>query len=400
VRRQRKLIKPVLEFKERRRAYMALTAMAFILIGAAVVRTMATTPMLGAGSEAEYGMVMGPAVTCDAAEASVGKSVIFGRTTCQSVPVPSGQLVGWGQVHDGPSGAWHRLAKLPDGSWLRVLTIFPAAGRSELQIYRSIDNARTWQLLSTVNDGQRLVDNGFLYVTPNGELLLSGRNNVLGESYKISQWRSTNQGHTWSREADIDTAGAGPRGVWEPYYFTLPDNRVAVMWSDETHEGHGQVLVQKISPDNGQTWGAEQVVVADGSGRPGMPAVARMTNGQYILAYEACVTHSCDTYYKRSANGVDWPGGVGDRIEGLRCGPFIMSLSDGRVVATACRVTDGNHTTPLAYSDDFGVTWKTTDPAFTDADQYGHWPALYQTSPDEIVAVSGSRLRFGNFVPR
>lgn len=370
-----------------------------VLAGWSLLRTQASTQV--GQHEAEHGDTAGYAVKCDITGTSGGKVVRFGRSSCVDATVPGGQLIGWKDVVNGPGGAWHRLLRLPDGSWLRVLTVFPAAGRAELEVYRSTDHARTWGKISGINDGNRLVDNGFLYQAPNGDVLLSGRNNVLGSSYKISQWRSTNGGHSWSREADVDSTGGGPRGLWEPFYYTAGDGRVAVMWADEAHTGNSQVLMQKLSADNGRTWSGERVVVSDGAnGRPGMAGVTRMTNGQYFFTYEVCGTQGCAVFYKKSADGVNWPGGIGSRIPGQVCGPFVTSLSDGRLVVTACRVSDGDHATPVSYSDDFGTSWKTNSSAFTDAGEFGHWPALYQIGPNEIAAVSAHRIRFGTFNQR
>jgi hypothetical protein len=334
-------------------------------------------------------------------------TVILGAILVAAAPavsraaaVQAGPPVTWNTVVDGPPGAWHRLARLSDGSWLRVLTTFPSPNRSELAVYRSTDNARTWTMVSTVGDGQRLVDNGFLYQAPNGDILLSARNNVLGSSYKISQWRSTSNGQTWSRESDVASV-QGTKGLWEPYYYALADGRTVAMWADETFRGFSQVVVRRVSSDNGHTWGATSIVVSDGSnGRPGMPGVVRMTNGRYFMVFEVCGTRNCAVYAKTSADGVTWPGGVGANVPGQVCGPFVTSLTDGRLFVTSCRASDSNFATPVSYSNDFGVSWSVNTPAFTDAGQFGNWPALYQTATGEIAAVSGSRIRFGTVAPR
>ncbi len=381
--------------KRKKPFVMPEVVLLFIAAGSFIVQSWATTSELS--QEAETGIRSGSSIKCADPEASAGQAVKFGSTSCETAPaVPPGQLIGWNQVYNGPGGAWHRLAKLADGTWLRVLTTFPSSQRSELQIYKSTDNARTWSQISGVNDGNRLVDNGFLYVAPNSDLLISARNNVLGRSYMISQWRSMDKGHTWSREADIDSA-SGNRGLWEPYYYSLGDGKSAVMWADETYSGLSQVLVQKVSSDNGRSWGPERVVVADGlNGRPGMAGVIRMTNGQYLFTFEVCGTQGCATYNKKSSNGIDWPSGIGTRIPGHVCGPFVMSLADGRVVVSSCRIADGNNTTPISYSTDFGNTWKSNAQAFGDAGEFGEWPALYQISATEIITVNGARIRFGS----
>ncbi|HSH17929.1 MAG TPA: sialidase family protein, partial [Candidatus Saccharimonadales bacterium] len=316
---------------------------------------------------------------------------------------PSGQMIAWGATSTGTYGYWHRLVRLPDGSWLRVFTVFPSDTRFELVIQRSTDNARTWTPYARVSDGERRMDNGFLHFAPNGDLLLGGRSNVFGQSYKIVQYRSKDFGKTWAREADLDSAGVGIKGLWEPYYQNLADGRMINIWADETYPNLSQVLVQRVSADSGRTWGPETVVVQDGAaGRPGMPAITRMTNGQYFLAYEACGPRNCQIYYKRSANGWQWPTGPGTPIPGQYCGPFVMSLPDGRLVLSSCRETTDmtKLVKPVSWSEDFGTTWRTNSPAIIDGAVDGYWVAMYQTGSNEIAYVSGDRIRFGNFVPR
>lgn len=302
--------------------------------------------------------------------------------------------VNWSNTTQIPPGGWQRLVKLRDNSWLQVVTNFISPTRSYLNVHRSTDNAHTWSFLSGVNDGERLVDNGTLYQAPNGDILLSGRNNVLNQSYRISQWRSVDGGRTWMREPEI---AAGTRGLWEPFYYTASGNRTVVMWADESISGYSQVIRQRVSGDNGRTWSPATIVVSDGlNGRPGMSVVTRMANGQYILVYEICGTRNCNIFQKISGDGVSWPGGIGTHLPGIVCGPFITSLTNGRLLATGCRTSDTNYTTPIMSSSDYGATWQSTAPAFPSSDKFGGWPALYQTGPNEVMAV-GIHDRFGTF---
>ncbi|HSH18655.1 MAG TPA: hypothetical protein VK978_04695, partial [Candidatus Saccharimonadales bacterium] len=83
-------------------------------------------------TEAEQGMTAGAVSKCQDGAASAGQAVYFGRTTCTSLAVPSGQMIAWGATSTGTYGYWHRLVRLPDGSWLRVFTVFPSDTRFEL----------------------------------------------------------------------------------------------------------------------------------------------------------------------------------------------------------------------------------------------------------------------------
>lgn len=58
-------------------------------------------------------------------------------------------------------------------------------------------------------------------------------------------------------------------------------------YSDQRDEAHGQKLIHQISRDL-RNWssGATDVAHEEYSDRPGMPTVALMPNGEYILFYE------------------------------------------------------------------------------------------------------------------
>jgi hypothetical protein len=132
-----------------------------------------------------------------------------------------------------------------------------------------------------------------------------------------------------------------------------------------------------------------------------MPVVTRMNNGQFIMVFEVCITHNCEVWQKKSADGVTWPQGIGARIPEHWCGPYITSLMDGRLVVSSCG--EGFSTTtkihPVSYSDDYGATWKRNTPPVIGGDIFGLWPSIYQTAPNEIAYVHGDFITFGRFEP-
>ncbi|MEJ7585356.1 MAG: sialidase family protein [Acidimicrobiales bacterium] len=300
------------------------------------------------------------------------------------------------------------MTKLADGSWLAVHTIFPPDAPSQLEIARSTDRARTWTVLSTVVDPGRKVDNGFLIQLPNGEVLLTGRSLIDGSSYRLPVWRSSDNGLSWQDPGTrpryvsvIDSSGGTGtptwKGLWEPFFFLLPGGGVSVMYADETVTGHSQVIAQRISVDGGVSWGAETLVAAEpGAARPGMPGVARMIDGRYIVSFEVCLTRGCDVYTKTSADGISWGPGLGTAVPRQNCGPFVTSLTDGRLVITSC-------SNEVSYSNDLGATWSRNEPPAWPVGQSFTWPAIYQTGPGEIGVVAGvtggHRIRFGTVEP-
>jgi hypothetical protein len=274
-----------------------------------------------------------------------------------------------------------------------------------LQISRSSDGGRSWTELARVRDEGRLLDNGFLLQLPNGDVLLTGRSLIDGRSYRLPVWRSRDNGATWSSylsviDANESPGGATNRGLWEPFLFLLPDGRLSVLYADETVPGYSQVISQRVSPDRGLSWGPKWSAVKQpdgypgyppGSLRPGMPVVARMADGRYILVFEVIgLPGQGPVYEKFSTDAVTWDGTFGTRVPGHRCGPYVLSLTSGRLLVTSC-------TLGVSYSDDFGATWRALDPAPWAAGESA-WPALYQTGLNE-VAVTGNRwhaaLKFG-----
>ncbi len=323
----------------------------------------------------------------------------FGSSFNSNRPISSlGNSITWHTTIDVSEGASPRLVKMADGSWLGAFVNFISEKRYEVKIYKSTDDTRSWTYLSTVSDGDRQVDNPILLQLPNGDVLLAGRNLIPRASYRISLWRSSDGGLTWRGPTTVDRnenpGGREGRGLWEPFLYTLPDGRLTILYANETHfdQGYPQVISQRISNNNGESWGQETWAVSKSGGRPGMPVAARMTNGKYMLVYEACLmSPNCAVHYKISEDGSRWGNDLGNAIPDQNCGPWIASLTDGRLVVTSC-------SNKISYSEDFGATWKDSEAAFPS----GAWPAIYEIKSGEVAAVVGdsSRIRIGTVTPR
>jgi hypothetical protein len=292
--------------------------------------------------------------------------------------------------------AWTRLLKLQNGDWLAVYSVYAGSLPNRLEIARSVDDGRTWAPISTVLDPGRKVDNGLLFQLPNGDVLLTGRSLIDGQSYRLPVWRSRNDGLTWTSsplsivDANENPGGRGDRGLWEPFLFLLPDGRLSVLYADETVPGHSQVISQRVSPDGGMTWGPKTFAVrsTDPSARPGMPGIARMADGRYILVYEACPATHCPIHQKISSNGTTWDTTMGTPVPGHGCGPYVTSLSDGRLLVTSCE-------NEVSISDDLGATWTRIDPSPWGWGFAFSWPAVYQTGINEIGVVASVVDSFG-----
>jgi hypothetical protein len=311
---------------------------------------------------------------------------------------PSGP-VAWGATVDVAGGGWGRMVQLTNGQWLVVSTLFPANTNSYLSLLRSTDSGRTWSSVSRVEEAGRQLDNGELVVLPDGHLLVTMRSLIDGTSYHLPVYRSTNNGVTWSYLSNIDTSeGLGSRGLWEPDFWVLADGRLIVTYSNEKHDGFSQLVSEKVSTDNGATWSAETTAVSQiggGSLRPGMSQIARMADGRYILVYEVVNSGHADVHCKFSADGVDWPSGLGTKIPCQHCGPFVTALPDGRLFVTSCE-------NEVSFSEDYGETWQKIEPPAWNLGFHFTWPAIYSTKTNEmaVMAVSPSlKLRFGSLAP-
>lgn len=324
-----------------------------------------------------------------------GLFLIYGLAACGA----DSNLVSWSEPVSIARGAWGRMARLSNGSWLLVHTMFPKGALSYLRVLHSTDAARTWTRLAEVVEAGRKLDNGNLLALPNGEVLLTGRSLIDGESYQLPVFRSANGGNDWTRLSNIDANEGSPgtlkgRGLWEPHLALLRDGRVTVMYSSEKHAGYSQIVAQKVSPDRGVSWGPEIRAVAEPGGgklRPGMPVLAHLTNGESLLVYEVVGLGRGDVYCKLSRDGITWTDGLGQRIPAQEAGPFVLATDEGRVFVTSCANV-------LSVSDDAGHSWRRSDPPpFPIGFKYS-WPALYQTGPEEIAAMisgAGIKLRFG-----
>ena len=100
---------------------------------------------------------------------------------------------------------------------------------------------------------------------------------------------STDVGRTWEHHSSI----AGPftgacklnsDTAWEPFFFVW-DHQLYCFYSDE---GFDSTNAQNLSYAvyNGSKWEGPFVVVQSNSKRPGMPILAQLENGQFMMVYE------------------------------------------------------------------------------------------------------------------
>jgi len=292
-----------------------------------------------------------------------------------------------------------RMLVLKNGSWLAGYTIARNNGYSkmtrggglELQISLSDDHGMNWKEIAVISDPGRDLDNTQMIQLKDGSILLACRTVRWQESYILPVYKSVDMGVSWERYSIIDSTSGKPgslgnpdKGIYEPHFYLLDDGRLSVMYANEKHvtehPSYSQIISQRISDDNGKTWGEEIWVTFEKdhpNSRPGMPVWTKMKNGKYIVVYEICGPEKCNVYYKLSENGIDWPEGLGTQIPDQNGGPFILSLADGHLLVTS---NAGN----VSVSSDYGVNWS----ELTKAWQRTFWGTLYQTGVQEITSLN------------
>lgn len=306
----------------------------------------------------------------------------------------------------GKYGAQYgRLLKLKTGEWLAAYTVSlnngyqrDPNGGLELEVAKSADEGRTWKIIGSIKDPGRDLDNAQMIQRSDGTILLSCRSVRWQESYRLPVYASNDNGENWKLLSEIDehegekgALGNPDQGVYEPHMLFLNDGRLAVMYANEKYakrdEGYSQIISQKISDDKGRSWGKEIKVVYDDqhrSSRPGMPVWTKMENGKFMVVYEICGPEKCNIYYKISEDGIRWPRGFGNQIPEQLGGPYLLSLSDGRLLVTSNKSN-------VSVSNDFGETWQRINSAW----EKTLWPSIYQISKQEIGVVNSVPREIG-----
>ncbi|GAB2889371.1 hypothetical protein GCM10027074_67130 [Streptomyces deserti] len=225
-------------------------------------------------------------------------------------------------------------------------------GTPVFPIYRSTDNGTSWTKISEVADTQ----NGWgmrwqpeLFELPKamggfpaGTILAAGDSVPADRGgSKIDLYASTDRGQSWSFVTNIATGGRaissnGYTPVWEPFFLVSGD-KLIVYYSDQRDTDHGQKIVHQVSTDV-RNWGpvVDDVAMPTYSHRPGMPTVAKLPNGKYVMTYEygGAPEKNFATYYKISSDPEAFdsvPGQVLRSTDGYVpcCTPYIVWLPTG-----------------------------------------------------------------------
>jgi len=224
-----------------------------------------------------------------------------------------------------PRVLYARTAQLPNGDLLATWENYsPEPPKVWFPIYKSTDQGYTWSELSRVQDtvnGWGLRYQPFLYVLPSalggypaGTVLLAGSSIPTDLSRtQIDLYASRDSGRTWSFVSHIAAGGEarptnGLTPVWEPFLLATGKTLICYYSDQRDNATHGQTMVHQTTGDL-RTWGPVVVDVAypTYTDRPGMPTVALLPNGKYIMAYEygggpGFASYQFPVYYKTAAD--------------------------------------------------------------------------------------------------
>jgi hypothetical protein len=203
-----------------------------------------------------------------------------------------------------PRVLYARTAQLPNGDLLATWENYsPEPPAVYFPIYRSSDNGYTWKELSRVQDqvnGWGLRYQPFLYVLPEdmagyaaGTVLLAGSSIPKDLSKtQIELYASTDKGATWKFVSHIAAGGEaeptnGLTPVWEPFLMQHKNTLVCYYSDQRANTTHGQKMVHQTTKDF-KSWGkvVDDVVYPTYTDRPGMPTVAQLPNGKFLMTYE------------------------------------------------------------------------------------------------------------------
>lgn len=281
-------------------------------------------------------------------------------------------------ILESGSSSWARMVQLGDGSWLAAYMF--ATTPNSINIKRSFDSMRTWQLVSTINEAGRDLDNPTLCLRPDGTVILAIRSVIVGQSYWIETYKSLDSGNSFQYQSQVDWDHM-VNGVFEPYLYNLPNGSLLCFYTSDTHEletpSYSQTLSEKVSLDGGNTWGPEIFAVAQpGAARPGEANIVALPGSVLALFYEMCGTENCLGHVSYSTDGVTWPG-IGPVIPDTFQDIQGVEMTNGLIFVTS-------NLKDVVMSPDYTNTWiDTREYPFI----YGGWPGLYQTGPNEIAMV-------------
>eukprot|EP01103_Thecamoeba_quadrilineata_P011263 TRINITY_DN2651_c0_g1_i2.p1 TRINITY_DN2651_c0_g1~~TRINITY_DN2651_c0_g1_i2.p1 ORF type:complete len:226 (+),score=32.09 TRINITY_DN2651_c0_g1_i2:3-680(+) len=124
----------------------------------------------------------------------------------------------------------------------------------------------TYQQMSSIASPEGYIqEQSILFQIENsGTLLIAMRSRLPNcDWFGLPVVTSNDQGKTWTFLSYLDQTNSSDgqfnRGLWEPFLYQLPNGCIAGFYADETHadQGWNQIVGERVSCDDGKTWGDE-----------------------------------------------------------------------------------------------------------------------------------------------
>ncbi|KAH8799522.1 glycoside hydrolase family 93 protein [Flagelloscypha sp. PMI_526] len=310
----------------------------------------------------------------------------------------------------GTSGAYPRLAVLPDNSLLGSFTSVSGTTHT-LRVTRSTDGGSTFSSVGTIATSTGDLDNAFLLGLSDGTILAAFRNHDVDANrkptyYRITVCKSTDKGATWTFVSQVveRSATTTNNGVWEPFLRLAADGSTVQVYYASENSGSDQDILMQSSKDKGATW-SSPITVAGGSttGRDGMPGVARFSNGTLICIFET-TEGSTGRFNVKSVystnDGASW---------GSRSTVYIPTAADSNAGAPQVVIAQDTLVASIMTDEDSsthnwsaltGIRFKVLTAAPAIQASWGHktlvtadqaaWPSVFTLSTGTVYACGGS----------
>lgn len=316
-----------------------------------------------------------------------------------------------------PRVLYARSAQLDDGTLLATWENYsPEPPAVYFPIFQSKDNGVSWTEIGRVQDTQQKWGMRYqpvLYVLPRdfagykkGSVLLSGSSIPTDLSRtQIELYISINKGKSWKFLSHIAAGGEarpinGLTPVWEPFLM-LHNDKLICYYSDQRDPAYGQKMVHQTTKDL-LTWGpvVNDVTYPTYTARPGMPTVAYLPNGKYILTYENSGgpefpdRYEFPVYFKLSSNPEGFGSATG-RV--IRASNGVIPVGSPYVVWSPVGGKNGTIIVSCGTRSQIYINKNLGEGAWTEIatperDSYTRYLGIMNNDQSKLVIMGGGRL--------
>lgn len=213
------------------------------------------------------------------------------------------------------------------------------------------------------------------FMLPSGRLLMAYRHHFgskINRKYRLRVSFSDDKGQTWNnwKSKNAGIIDQGNEGLWEPFLYIDKYGDLRVVYAKERKQSSCKIkrkakkqdIVMKVSKDQGKSWQNESIVASKGISRDGVPSVARLQDGSFMVVFESWGETKCggeksslvirsmqskdgvlwekrkDVYNPKNRGYINTPNNQLPKASW----PFITKLNDGRV-AVVFSTNEGRH---------------------------------------------------------